>query len=203
MLDILDEDRQKVAVTDAHAAEIREYLEALDLLAHVPTETATGGPIDCVIFTQPGMRYAQARALVQALMASPALAATDRRLRRLVRDTVLSDVRGRMLEDVILFETMRALPPFQEAFKLEFAAGEYDMVVYDESSDTCDVFEIKHSRVRHAAQRRFLLDDACATACERVVAPIRRRVVLFCGEPGFEDGVHYENVSDYLLGLRR
>ena len=120
-----------------------------------------------------------------------------------MRDTVLSDVRGRMLEDVILFETMRALPPFQEAFKLEFAAGEYDMVVYDESSDTCDVFEIKHSRMRHPAQRRFLLDDACVAACERVVAPIRRRVVLFCGEPGFEDGVHYENVSDYLLGLRR
>ena len=140
---------------------IREYLEALDLLAHVPTETATGGPIDCVIFTQPGMRYAQAKALVQALMASPALAATDRRLRRLVRDTVLSDVRGRMLEDVILFETMRALPPFQEAFKLEFAAR-----------------GVRHGHLRRVERHlRRLRDQALPRAPRRTATVPARRCV--------------------------
>ena len=201
LLDIRNEDRQAVRVSDVHAAEIREYLEALDLLVHIPTEEAHGGPVDRIIFTQPGMRYAQAKALVQALVEDPSFAAEGRRARRLATETVLADVRGHMLEDVVLFETIRALPPSKEAFKLEFSVGEYDMVIYDEESDTCDVYEVKHAQGRHPAQRRFLLDDECQATCERVVAPIRRRVVLYRGEPCTEDGVDYENVTDYLLGL--
>ena len=203
MLDIRNVKGQTVTVSDIHAAEIREYLEALDLVASIPTEEANGGPIEHLIFTQPGMRYAQSKALVQALVSDPALKAEGRRARRLVTETVLSDVRGRMLEDIVLFETTRALPKSKEAFKLEFAVGEFDMVIYDEETDTCDVYEVKHSSERHPAQRRFLLNDACCATCERVVAPIRRRVVLYRGEPGEEDGVTYENVTDYLLGLGR
>ena len=101
----------------------------------------------------------------------------------------------------MLFETVRTLPSHKEAFKLEFAVGEYDMVVYDEETDTCDVYEIKHARERHPAQRRFLLDDGCRETCAQVVAPIRRSVVLYRGEPCTEDGVDYENVADYLRSL--
>lgn len=106
-----------------------------------------------------------------------------------------------MLEDVVLFETVRTLPPSKEAFKLEFAVGEYDMVIYDEDSDTCDVYEIKHAQGRHPEQLRFLQDKGCEEMCERVVAPIRKRVVLYRGDPCVEDGIVYENVVDYLLGL--
>lgn len=201
LLDVRNANRQSIRVDDVHATEIREYLEALDLLVHVPTEEAAGGPVDRVVFTQPGMRYAQAKALVQALLEDPSFAGEGRRTRRLVSQTILDDVRGRMLEDVVLFETVRALPPSHEAFKLEFAVGEYDMVVYDGESDTCDVYEVKHAQTRHPSQRRFLQDAGCQAACERTVAPIRRRIVLYRGEPCVEDDIAYENVTDYLLGL--
>jgi len=75
------------------------------------------------------------------------------------------------------------------------------MVIYDEATDTCDVYEIKQSTTRHPAQLRFLLDEECQAACERVVAPIRNLVVLYGGEPYCEDGVIYENVADYLMNL--
>lgn len=202
LLDIKEGDRQSSKVSDVHAIEIREYLEALDLLVRIPTEEATGGPLDRAIFTQPGMRYAQAKALVYALLQDPVFAGAGRRARRLAAETVLSDVRGRMLEDIVLFETSRSLPPSKEAFKLEFAVGEFDMVVYDEETDTCDVYEVKHSTERHPAQRRFLLDEKCRLACERAVAPIRRSLVLYRGDSAVEDGVVYENVTSYLLSLR-
>ena len=172
-----------------------------DILVHVPTETSSGGPVDRVIFTQPGMRYAQAKALVRSLVVDPEFGARGRRERRLAMEVILDDVRGRMLEDVVLFETSRALPPEQEAFKLEFAVGEFDMVVYDEAADVCDVYEIKHASTRNPAQRRFLTDAGCCATCERVVAPIRERVVLYRGPACVEDGITYLNVNDYLLGL--
>ena len=102
-----------------------------------------------------------------------------------------------------IIEATRALPVHQEAFRHEFATGEYDMVVYDEPSGTCDIFEVPFCHTRHSAQRRHLTGDMCGTACRRVVAPIRRRVVLYRGKPGFEDGIYYENVENYLSGLDR
>ena len=202
LLDIYDAGQQKVAVEDVHATEICEYLEALDLLAHIPTETASGEPLDRVVFTQPGMRFAQAKALVQALTAGPSFMEWSRRDRRLAERAILDDVSGRMLEDIVLFETVQALPATKEAFKLEFAVGEFDMVIYDQDSDTCDVFEVKHAKEPHPAQARFLLAEDCCALCERVVAPIRKRVVLYRGEACVRDGVEYQNVAEYLKGLQ-
>ena len=186
---------------DEQAMEIRDCLEALGLLASIPVEATTGGTVERTIFTQSGLCYALAKALVHTLIKGLVRAGMDSRTRNLVCDMVLADVRERMLADIVLFETTKVLPAHQEAFRLEFAAGRYDMVIYDEVSDTCDVFEVDYSPTRYPVQRRFLLDDACATACERVVAPIGKRVVLYRGEPGFEDGISYVNVTNYLLGL--
>ena len=43
---------------------------------------------------------------------------------------LVSEIRGRMMEDIILLETQLAQPS-KEVFKLQFTVGEFDMVVFD------------------------------------------------------------------------
>ena len=70
ILDIRNQRDQTLTITKAHVAEIKEYLAALDLIVDCPIETTEPGtePVEHILFTQPGMRYCQAQALVHSLM---------------------------------------------------------------------------------------------------------------------------------------
>ncbi len=61
-------------------------------------------------------------------------------------ERIPEEVRGRMLEDIVLLETSKALKKNYKVFKYQFEQGEYDMVVRNAENDTCAVYEIKHSK---------------------------------------------------------
>ena len=68
ILEIKNKDLQTVQITDDHVEEIKEYLEALDLLDECDLR-AIGRKLkfsENKIFTQPGMRFCQAKALVDS-----------------------------------------------------------------------------------------------------------------------------------------
>mgnify|MGYP000276072764 FL=1 len=69
MLEIHNKEEQSIGITNAHIEEIKEYLKALDLIVDVPRETVipSAEPLENILFTQPGMRYCQAQALVHSL----------------------------------------------------------------------------------------------------------------------------------------
>ena len=59
----------EMAVSSVHAAQLRSYLKVLDLLEECRIEKPNwGGTSSYDIFTQPGMRYSQAKALVEAVL---------------------------------------------------------------------------------------------------------------------------------------
>ena len=80
ILDLWNKDERNVAVSEAHLSNVRDWLRALDLLRFTPVKSSdwTDMPPHAV-FTQPGMRYAQAQALVFAL-------SKDEKLARHLRD---------------------------------------------------------------------------------------------------------------------
>ena len=49
-----------------------------------------------------------------------------------------------MMEDIVLLETKLANPD-KQVFQLQFAVGEFDMVIHDPKALTCEIFEIKYS----------------------------------------------------------
>ena len=57
---------RSIGITDTQIREIKEYLSALELIVNCPIETADPGAksVEHILFTQPGMRYCQAQALV-------------------------------------------------------------------------------------------------------------------------------------------
>lgn len=203
ILEIRNQEEQSIGITQAHVREIKEYLKALDLIVNCPIETTTGSaPLEHILLTQPGLRYCQAQALVYSLMQDKTFQTFSEREKDLAAQRILQEVRGRMLEDIVLLETLKAAGPEQKVFKLQFAAGEFDMVVYDKRKDHCAVFEVKHSGKTALEQRRHLINKENLLLTEKRFGEVLRRCVLYQGQPLVTaEGVEYANVGSYLEGL--
>lgn len=204
MLDIRNREEQSVGINEAHIAEIKEYLIALDLIVDCPIETALPDTklIEHILFTQPGMRYCQAQALVHLLLKDDVFAALSEYEKKLVTDRILEEVRGRMMEDIVLLESMKAAHRSKRIFKLQFMVGEFDMVIYDEKENNCAIYEIKHSNQIVSEQYRHLTDEEKCQQTERRFGKIVKRCVLYRGaDCETEEGIVYQNVEEYLKRL--
>lgn len=204
ILDIRNQRNQTVTITKAHVVEIKEYLAALDLIMDCPIETTEPGtePVEHILFTQPGMRYCQAQALVHSLMQDDLFRSLSEKERENITGRILEEVRGRMLEDIILLETSKALDKRYKVCKLQFASGEFDMMIYDREENQCAAFEIKHSRQAVPEQARHLRDDEKCALTERRFGKLVGKYVLYLGETRqANDGIIYRNAEEFLKEL--
>jgi hypothetical protein len=210
-LDVRNAESLAVRVSDAHAAAIKAYLKKLDLIRDCPVRMLRGDSVEDgvrVLFSQPGMRFCQAEALVRAMMKDSSFASKPPSEQEYITERLLDDVRGRMLEDIVLMETLEATPrpreifAGKEVFKLQFESGEFDMVIRDLGTRTCEIFEVKHSRERVDEQFRHLVDARLLSRTEKAFGKVVSRTVLYRG-PDFDhdSGVLYRNVEGYLKGL--
>ena len=207
ILEIRNREEQTIGITDTHIEEIKEYLKALDLIYYTTVETTIPGAeaYDNIVFTQPGMRYCQAQALVHSLMKDSVFKEQGETVRNYVCDRILDEVKGRMLEDIVLMETSKMLNKKKYmVFQLKFAAGEFDMVIYDRDENVCGIYEIKHSDKFDKNQYRHLADEEKCALTERRFGKIVRKTVLYRGENfETENGILYRNVEDYLKELKK
>ena len=203
ILEILDRDRQKTQVKQSHADEIREYLFLLDLIDEIPLVNMTSLNERKVItvFSQCGLRYARAEALISSLLLDERFSSLSHDERARIEERILDTIRGRMLEELVLLETKKALGD-RKVFKLQFAVGEFDMVVQNGKEGTIDVFEIKHSKERNEMQYRHIMNEENAEKAAFRFGRIKRRIVLYRGENcTLDNGVEYINVEEYLMSL--
>ena len=212
-LEIRNAESLGVRVSDVHAAAIKAYLKKLDLIVDCPVRMLRGDSVEegaRAIFSQPGMRFCQAEALVRAMMKDSSFSAEPPAEQEYVTGRLLDDVRGRMLEDIVLMETLEVTPrpreifSGREVFKLQFESGEFDMVVRDLGTQTCRLFEVKHSKERADEQFRHLVDTDLLSRTEKAFGKISSRVVLYRGDDfDHPSGVSYRNVESYLKGLSK
>jgi len=203
LLDIRNQENLSIGITKAHIAEIKEYLMALDLIVESPVETSTAAePLEGVLFAQPGMRYCQAQALVHSLKKDPVFAKLSETEKNMVCERILKEVRGRMMEEIVLLETTKSIEKTRRVFKMTFAGAEFDMVIFDEKTNSCECYEIKHSNQIIERQTRHLTDEDCLKATEWRFGPITKRCVIYRGSNAvLENGIIYSNVEDYLKAL--
>lgn len=202
MLDILNKEDQIVNIDEAHAYQIKEYLMLLDLvmeidLVHFPV---TPQKNKLTIISQPGMRYAQANALVNSLLLDEKFNKLSVVERKHVLDRILSEIKGRMMEGIVLLETKLARPD-KEVFQLQFAHGEFDMVIFDPDALSCEIFEIKYSKEIVPHQYHHLIDKEKCDATEHRFGTITGKYVIYRGEAAVSDGIKYINVEEYLKAL--
>lgn len=202
MLDILDKEEQKIEIDEVHAYQIKEYLTLLDLLMevdllHLPNVNQRDS---ITVVTQPGLRYAQATALVNSMLLDEKFSALSAVERNRILERIMSEIQGRMMEDIVLLETKLANPD-KEVFQLQFAVGEFDMVVADPKTLTCKIFEIKYSQEVVPAQYRHLIDTEKCAQTEHRFGTIISRTVIYRGETTDSENVRYVNVEEYLNQL--
>ena len=199
LLEIRNRAEQTAQLDEAHAAEIKAYLELLDLTQSIGVRSLpdAGRESERTVITQPGLRYAQADALIRSLLLDETFSALSLPERTAVQARILSEIRGRMLEDIVLLET-RMANPGKQVFVLQFPVGEFDMVVFDPDAGCCQIFEIKHSTEAVPQQYRHLIDaEKCAQTAHRY-GPITEKTVLYRGEDRMIGEIRYRNVEEYL-----
>ena len=203
LLEIRNKEEQTVTISEEHRREIKEYLDALDLTVDIDIQTLPVGREKNykTVFTQPGMRYSQAKELVQSLLEDGEFQELSIDERNAVIERILSDIKGRMMEDIVLLETKIANPK-KQVFQLQFAVGEFDMVVADNANATCEIYEVKHSKEQAKEQFRHLIDEEKLKNTEFRYGKITKRTVIYRGENAtLKNGIEYRNVEDYLKSL--
>ncbi len=199
MLDILNKEEQSIDIEDSHMIQIKEYLALLDLIMEIDLESLpdVNQKSKVIVITQPGMRYAQANAIVENMLLDAKFQELSIKERQRILEKLLNEIRGRMMEDIILLETKIAKPD-KKVFKLQFAVGEFDMVVFDQKTLTCQIYEVKYSKEQVPEQYRHIKnEEKCAMTSHRY-GDIVGRYVIYRGDNAVVDGVQYLNVEDYL-----
>ena len=74
------------------------------------------------VFSQPGMRYSQAEALIKSLIQDNRFRNLSFNERKRVTERILDEVKGRMMEDIVLLETKLSKKNC-EVFRLGAADG--------------------------------------------------------------------------------
>ena len=202
LLEIRNEGEQSVKIEEAHRLQIREYLILLDLIHEIDIVSLpyVNAREKRTIISQPGLRYAQAGALVQSLMEDEQFNELSARERSYVMERILNEIRGRMMEDIVLLETTLAYPG-KEVAVVKFSVGEFDMLVADPETLSCEIYEIKHSTEIVPQQTRHLLDETKCAQAEHRYGTITGKYVLYRGETETVGEVQYVNVEEYLKGL--
>ena len=211
LLEIRNKEEQSVEIQDTHRFEIKEYLELLELIVKIETRWMTdyNRKETRTVFSQSGMRYSQAAGLIKSLMEDDKFRNLSLVERKYVTERILDEVKGRMMEDIVLLETKQAKKKC-EVFRLQFANGEFDMVVFDPDEENCEIYEIKHSQEIVPQQCKHLLDKKKCKDTEWRYGTIKGKYVIYRGKTvelkdvveDAAENVRYLNVEEYLKGLR-
>lgn len=145
---------------------------------------------------------------MQLLYAGLVLVCLTLRQRKRVTERIIDEIKGRMMEDIVLLETKFSKKNC-EVFRLQFAIGEFDMVVFNPDEGTCEIYEIKHSKEVVPQQCKYLLDKQKCKDTEFRYGTITGKYVIYRGattslvQAGVEtlEDVAYLNVEEYLKKL--
>ena len=202
IIEVKEKSETSVKVTEEHLKKIKRYLFMLDLLVNCTERYETHTQTDYTLFAQPGMRFAIAKALIYSLIQDEYFVTRPEIEKAHIAEKILEDVKGRMMEDIVLLETSKASEKSKEVFKFRFDdGGEYDMVVFDRKLNNCKIYEIKHSDKIADRQSRYLRDDSRLEVISHRFGEIKGRYVIYRGKPSSENGIEYLNVEEYLKNL--
>ena len=152
------------------------------------------------VFSQPGIRYSQANDLIQSLLLDETFQNLSVMERQRITERILDEIKGRMLEDIVLLETKFANEG-KKVFRLQFAVGEFDMVIADPEKLQTEIYEIKYGKEALKEQAKHLTDERKCQDTAFRDGEIIKKVVLYRGVNTEIDGIEYRNVEDYLRNL--
>lgn len=202
IIDVKEKEELKITITEDHIEKVKKYLIMLDLIVDCSDRYESGKKAEHYVFAQPGMRYSLAKALVYSLMQDEYFSSISEFDKQYIIDKILNDVKGKMLEDIVLLEVNKSIAEDKEVFKYKFdLGGEFDMVIYNKQENTCSIYEIKHSDKIVSEQTRHILNKEKCDLLESKFGKITNKYVVYRGKKKKIDDVQYINVEKYLCEL--
>lgn len=183
--------------------QVKSYLYMLDLIKDVEVRYDDGTIEKQVVFTQPGMRYAITKALVYSLMDDKHFNSLSMKNKRIIIDKILSDIKGRMLEDIVLLERTNIKTKDEMVFKYKsIKGGEIDLVTYNLKDNNCNLYEIKHSsEISFDNQTKNFKKEDITTSISNTYGTISNMIILYKGNNTLINNIQYINVEDYLINI--
>lgn len=201
MMEIRNTPELTIKLEEVHLKEIIQYLIKLDMICKIAERSDQSAAVTYRLgIAQPGLRYAQADALAEALLMDNVFGELPLSERNAILERIRNEIKGRMMEDIVLLETQLANRK-KEVFTYHFDIGEFDMVVFDLKAASCAIYEVEHSTEITEAQYRHLIDEEKCKATEWRFGTITGKYVIYRGESCEVNGIHYLNVEEYLKGL--
>ncbi len=196
IIDVKEKEERKALVDEEVLFQVKQYLEMLDLIKTVEYCYDDGTFNEYTIFTQPGMRYSITKALVYSLFKDTIFVSKVKKER--IIELILNDVKGRMLEDIVLLDTISRSKD-NEVFKYKLiSGGEIDMVI-SKNNNHVDLYEIKHSsKMAYENQTRYLNDEKIISLIEDQFGIVDSKIVLYKGEDTSLNNINYINVERFL-----
>ena len=215
ILGIKNQDEMDTSLSKQHIAELKDYLQGLDLFIKIPSYTSLkkGERVqDLEIFLQPGMIYAHATALMQSLadnsMWMDSCGIDDRNAFLFRADRF---VKGIILENIILAETYRSfsqndpkryyVSQLSTTLKENNQHVEADMILVDMQKNESYLFEIKYSNQIVEDQTKHLRNEHFTQYVDENFGKVTNRFVIYTGEPNCTNEIPYLNAEKYLNRL--
>lgn len=161
---------------------------------------------------QPAIKYYHLKKALEFVEANEHYNSLSEAGKRFVMDKLDSKIKGDMTEQIVVYETSKALP--SDKFfvcKVSFAdsdpsksRGEYDMLIYDKDANSYFAFEIKHTSEAYSGQRNHLLNEKFRKIIDYKYGDKENVSVLYNGNPFVDtSGVTYLNISDFVKEIVR
>ena len=192
-------------INDNYVEELQDYLEEIGVIKIYHRYRTKGKGIERVdvpLFIQPGLRYHQTIALLNALCETETFYDIPLDVRKEFKNKILEDVEGNLLEhEVLISNLMKYKDKNIEITQLNYKGKEIDMIVHEDK--ILYLFEIKRSEKNVDSQAKWLINEELNDFIERYFSgTIKERIVLYLGADKRADIngkiVLYRKIEDFL-----
>lgn len=199
LLEIKEKEQLNTIITKKHLYQIKQYLYRLDLIKDYSVLYSNGEKENKILFTQVGMRYSIVKALVYSLIQDKYFANININDKTYIINKILEDVKGKLLEEIIILDINNRNNKNIKAFKYKFDIGEVDLIIQNTNTNTCEIYEIKHSnKISFDKQTKNLLNENKCKIIENQIGKIVKKGVLYRGKTQKVNNIEYINIEEYL-----
>ena len=199
LLEIKEKEQLNTIITKKHLYQIKQYLYRLDLIKDYSVLYSNGEKENKILFTQVGMRYSIVKALVYSLIQDKYFANININDKTYIINKILEDVKGKLLEEIIILDINNRNNKNIKAFKYKFDIGEVDLIIQNTNTNTCEIYEIKHSnKISFDKQTKNLLNENKCKIIEHQIGKIVKKGVLYRGKTQKVNNIEYINIEEYL-----
>lgn len=174
-----------------------KFLIKLDVLSKKPNGE--------IFFTQCGMQYCFAEIIINNIAHSMQFRQLFQKTQTVFLEKLHQDAVGHILENVIQTDVMRcpALAKMETGKADDIGNGEFDFYILNPDTREALIYEIKRSALIVPKQYQHLVNQELCNDFERLYqCKIIGKSVLYQGQPQILDnGIHYQNISDFLLNI--